>query len=172
MSTAHYSERQHFRQDWLWALLLVGSVPAAVLASVAVAVDSDLGTNVPLVIGGILVLVFSPLVLFYYANLQVEVRDEGLALRLWPLHLRARTIDCSEIESVRATEISPMGEFGGVGIRLQPTLYRWGIRFDGPIGYIVEGKRAVRIERAGGRDVVVTSTDPHALAETLERVCR
>jgi len=172
MSAVHYSERQYFRQDWLWALLLVGSVPAALLASVAVAVDSDPGTNVPLVIGVILVLVFSPLVLFYYANLDLEVRDDGLALRLWPLHLRSRTISCAEIESVRATEISPMGEFGGVGIRLQPTLYRWGISFDGPVGYIVKGKRAVRIERSEKRDIVVTSTDPSTLAETLEGVCR
>jgi len=172
VSTVHYSERQYFRQDWLWALLLVGSVPAALLASVAVAVDSDPGTNVPLVIGVILFLVFSPLVLFYYANLRVEVRDDGLALRLWPLHLRARTIPCEEIESVRPTEISPMSEFGGVGIRLNPTLYRWGIRFDGPIGYIVAGKRAVRIERTGGREIVITATDPHTLASALERVCR
>lgn len=172
MSTVHYSERQHFRQDWLWALLLVGSLPGALLASVAVAVDSDPGTNVPLMIGVILALVFSPLVAFYYANLRVEVRDDGLAVRLWPIHLRPRIISCAEIDSVRPTEISPMGEFGGVGIRLQPTLYRWGISFEEPVGYIVEGKRAVRIERAEGRDVVITSTDPSALAETLERVCR
>jgi hypothetical protein len=172
VSTVHYSERQHFRQDWLWALLLVGSVPAALLASVAIAVDSAPGTTVPLWIAVVLLLVFGPLVGFYYANLRIEVRDNGLSFRLWPIHLRARTITCEEIESIRATEISPMGEFGGVGIRLTPTLYRWGIRFDGPAGYIVEGKHAVRIERTDGREIVLTSTDPYTLARALERVCR
>jgi len=132
MSTVHYSERQYFRQDWLWALLLVGSVPAAVLASVAVAVDADPETNVPLVIGVILLLVFAPLALFYRANLRVEVRDDALHLRLWPLHLRPRTIDCANIESIRTDEISPMGEFGGVGIRLNPSVYRWGCRLRRP----------------------------------------
>jgi len=172
MSTVHYSERQYFRQDWLWALLLVGSVPAAVLASVAVAVDADPETNVPLVIGVILLLVFAPLALFYRANLRVEVRDDALHLRLWPLHLRPRTIDCANIESIRTDEISPMGEFGGVGIRLNPSVYRWGVDFDGPVGYVVTGGRAVRIERADGREIVITSTDPPAFASALERVCR
>lgn len=169
--TVHYSERQHFRQDWLWALLVVGSVPGAVLASVAVAVDSDPGTNVPLWIGVIFALVCSPLVAFYYATLRIEVREDGLALRLWPLHLRERTVDCTDVESVRAIEISPMGEFGGIGIRLNPTCYRWGVRFDEPLGYIVEGTGAVRIERAEQRDVVLTSKDARTLARTLERQC-
>lgn len=169
--TPDYSETQHFRQDWLWALLLFGSVPAALLAIVAIAVDSDPNTNVPLWIGVVIALVFGPLVGFYYATLRLEVDEDGLRIRLWPLHLRARTVPCSDIERVEVIDISPMGDFGGLGIRLQPTLYRWGVRFDGPIGYIVEGKEGVRIERKGNRDVVLTATDARTLARALERRC-
>jgi hypothetical protein len=33
-----------------------------------------------------------------------------------------------------------------------------GIRFDGPVGYSVDGRRAIRIERADGRSPVPTSS--------------
>jgi hypothetical protein len=63
-----------------------------------------------------------------------------------------------------------MGDFGGLGVRIQPTFYRWGIRFDGPVGYIVEGEQAVRITRANDTELVVTSTDPRKLVGTIERI--
>lgn len=168
--TTHHAETQYFRQDWLWALLIIGSVPAGLISVVAIVTDADPGTNVPLWVGFVLLVVVGPLVVFYRANLRIEVRDDALALRLWPFHLRTRTVDYDDIESITATEISPMGDFGGLGVRMQPTFYRWGVRFDGPVGYIVEGKRAVRIERRDGKTLVVTSTDPHTLARTVERV--
>jgi hypothetical protein len=138
----------------------------------AVAVDADAGTNSPLWAGVILAVVISPFVLLYWANLRIEAGDEALMLRLWPFHLRARRVPYAEIDSVTATEISPMADFGGLGVRIQPMFYRWGIRFDGPVGYIVEGTQAVRINRTDGRTLVVTSNDPHTLVRTIERVGR
>lgn len=169
-ATTHYEETQYFRQGWLWALLVISSVPAALLGTVAVVTDADPGTNVPLWVGIVLVVVFGPLVFFYRANLRIEARDTALLLRLWPFHLRARTVPYSGIESITATEISPLSDFGGVGVRLQPSLYRWGVRFDEPVGYIVTGKGAVRIERTDGKTLVVTATDPDALVQTVERL--
>jgi hypothetical protein len=162
-----YEERQRFRQGWLWALLLVSSVPASVLAVVAVL---SVGEGV-VWIGIILVLTVFPLILLFVAELRVTVREDGLALRLWPLHLTERTIPCGEITSVRRVDISPMGDFGGVGIRMNPTLYRWGVRFDGPLGYIVSGDEGVRIERENDGDIVLTSTDPRALRTALKQAC-
>ena len=168
--TTHYEEIQYFRQAWLWALLVISGVPVALLGIVSVVADADAGTNVPLQVAVVLAVVFGPFVLLYRANLRIEVRDDALILRLWPFHLRARRVSYEEIDSITATEISPMGDFGGLGVRLQPTFYRWGIHFDGPVGYIVEGKQAVQINRATGRTLVVTSTDPHALVRAIERI--
>jgi hypothetical protein len=168
----HYTEIQYFRQAWLWALLVIGGIPAALLGILSVAVDADAGMNVPMWIGLVLAVVFGPFVLLYRANLRIEVRDEALTLRLWPFHLRARRIPYGEIDSITATEISPMADFGGVGVRFQPSFYRWGIRFDGPVGYIVNGHQAIRIERAGKKSLVVTSMNPDTLVRTVERVGR
>jgi hypothetical protein len=171
-STTHYSEVQYFRQAWLWALLVVSGVPAASVGVVVVVADAGAGTNVPLWVGIVLAVVFGPVALLYRANLRIEARDDCLRLRLWPFHLRARTIPYEDVESITATEISPVGDFGGVGVRCRPSVYRWGVRVDGPVGYVVEGKRAVRIERRSGRTLVVTSVDPPALVRTVERLGR
>ncbi|ERH02633.1 MAG: hypothetical protein J07HN6_00671 [Halonotius sp. J07HN6] len=169
-ATTHYAETQYFRQAWLWALLVISSVPAALLGIVAIVTDADAGTNVPLWVGIVLAAVVGPLILFYRANLRIEARDTALRLRLWPFHLRSRTVSYSDIESITATEISPISDFGGVGVRLQPSVYRWGVRFDEPVGYIVNGKQAVRIERTDGKTLVVTATDPHALVRSVEQL--
>lgn len=170
-AVTHYSETQRFRQGWLWALLLVSAVPSGLLGIASITADSDPGTNVPLWTAVILLLVFGPLVVLYRSNLRIEVRDDGLALRLWPLHLRERTVPCTDVESVIVRDISAMSDFGGVGIRFSPRLYRWGVGVRDPVGYIVAGDQGVRVRRRDGPDVVLTSNDPRALAAALERAC-
>jgi hypothetical protein len=168
--TAHYEETQYFRQTWLWALLVISGVPAALLGIVGVVAEAGAGTNVPLWVAVIFAVVFGPFVILYRANLRIEARDDALMFRLWPFHLRARRVQYSEINSITTAEISPMGDFGGLGVRIRPTFYRWGIRFDGPVGYIVDGERAVRITRADASVLVVTSNNPHTLVRTVERI--
>jgi hypothetical protein len=148
---------------------VISGVPVALLGIVGIVADAGTGTNVLMWAAVVLAVVFGPFVLLY-PNLRIEAGDDALILRLWPFHLRARKVPYAEIELISTTEISPMGDFGGLGVRVQPTFYRWGIRFDGPVGYIVEGKRAVRITRTDASVLVVTSTDPHALVRTVERV--
>ena len=169
-STTHYKEIQYFRQAWLWALLIISGVPVTLLGIVSVFADADAGTNVPLLVAVVLVVAFGPFIILYRASLRIEVRDDALILRLWPFHHRARRILYEEIDSIATTEISPIADFGGIGVRIQPTFYRWGIRFDGPVGYIVEGKQAIRINRTNDTTLVVTSTDPHTLVRTIERI--
>jgi hypothetical protein len=134
--------------------------------------ESDAGTTVSMWIELVLPVAFGPFVLLYRANLRIEARDNDLMLRLWPFHLRARTIPYKDMDSITITEISPITDFGGVGVRFQPSFYRWGIRFDGPVGYIVDGRQAVRIERVGEKSLVVTSMEPHTVVRTVERVGR
>lgn len=172
MDAPRYSERQYFRQGWLWALLLVSSLPAALLGVVAVLDGAGgLTATATLWIGVVVLLVVGPLIGFYHARLEVSVREDGLVVRLWPLQLRRRRVPCTDIEAVRWVEVSPMADFGGVGVRRHFSLYRWGLRIDEPVGYVVAGDRGVRIDRREGRDLVVTSEDPAALLAALEEVC-
>ncbi|WP_340098615.1 hypothetical protein [Salinibaculum salinum] len=172
MSTILFEERQHFRQDWLWALLIVSTLPAFIL--VVVVVVDDAGGLTPEVyptLASLTVLLWGPLVIFYKAVFVTEVRTDGLYLKLWPLHLSFRHVPCTEMRSHEPTSFSPVGEYGGIGVRHNPTFYRWGVSFEEPKAYIADGGEGTRIERADSRPLVVGTQQPQELHAALERAC-
>lgn len=64
-----------------------------------------------------------------------------------------------------------MGDYGGIGIRHNPTVYRWGVSFDGPKVYIAEGGDGVRIARVDARPSVVGGQRPREMHAALQRAC-
>lgn len=143
MSEPSFTERQRFRQWWIWALL--GGVALAMLLAGPAA---WLG-----------VAALTPIGAFVYSlRLRTEVRDDGVYYRLWPLHRSFRRIEWAEIERYEAETYHPIREFGGWGVRWAP----------GRIAYTVSGNRGVRIERGEGRTVLLGSQRPEAFAEAIE----
>ena len=172
MNTTLFEERQHFRQDWLWALLIVSTFPAYVLVVVALVDDAGgLTADLYPLLAGVTVAMWGPLLVFYKAVLVTEVRTDGVYLKLWPLHLSFRHIPCETIDFHERESFSPMGEYGGIGIRHNPTIYRWGVSFEDPKAYIAEGGEGVRIDRRDARPIVVGTQRPEELSAALKRVC-
>jgi hypothetical protein len=172
MTEPRFREVQRFRQDWLWALLIFSSLPAYILVVVVVVDDAGgLGPDVYPTLAGVTVLVWGPLVVFYRAALVTEVRSDGLYLKLWPLHLSFRRVACGDMSTYETVSFSPMGDFGGIGVRHNPTLYRWGVSFDGPKAYVASGGDGVQIERVSARPLIVGTQRPTELQAALERTC-
>ena len=89
---------------------------------------------------------------------RVRVTPEGFAARAllgWP---RA-TIPLDEIESARAVDISPFGEFGGWG---------WRIAADGRTGIIMRRGSAIEITRRDRRPFIVTIDGAEEAAALLK----
>lgn len=89
---------------------------------------------------------------------RVRVTPEGFAARAllgWP---RA-TIPLDEIESARAVDISPFGEFGGWG---------WRIAVDGRTGIIMRRGSAIEITRRDRRRFIVTIDGAEDAAALLQ----
>ncbi len=172
MSTTLFTERQHFRQDWLWALMLISTVPAYGLIVVVLVDDAGgFGPDLYPTLAGATLLMWGPLVVFYKAALVTEVRTDGLYLKLWPLHLSFRHVACGDIEAVERESFSALGEYGGIGVRHNPTFYRWGVSFEGPKAYIAEGGDGVRVDRRDRRPLLVGTQRPGELHAALERAC-
>lgn len=157
-----FKEVQRFRQWWLWVIVL--SVPGVCLYGIIqqIVFDRPFG-NDPLSDGGLLAVagVFGgglPL-LFYAVNLTVEVRSDGLYIRYFPFHLRFRRIPFDTIARAEARTYSPLGEFGGWGIR-------WGKQGK---AYSVSGNRGVQLEFRNGRKLLIGSKRAEELAEALAR---
>ncbi|WP_224269984.1 hypothetical protein [Haloprofundus salinisoli] len=144
---ATFRELQRFRQRWLWLLLGGGFAFSLLLGPVSV-----IGFAVFAAVG----------LLLYNARLETEVRDDGVYVRFAPVHRSPRRISWEELVSAEATSYSPIGEFGGWGIRWRP----------GTVAYSVSGSEAVRIERTGNRDVIVGSQRAAEFAEAIDRARR
>ncbi|QCJ47475.1 hypothetical protein [Haloprofundus sp. MHR1] len=142
-----FREVQRFRQRWLWLLLGGGFAFSLLLGPVSI-----LGFAVFAAVG----------LLLYNARLETEVRDDGVYVRFAPFHRSPRRIAWEEITSAEATAYSPIGEFGGWGVRWRP----------GAVAYSVSGSEAVRIERTDDRDVVVGSERAAEFAAAIARARR
>lgn len=92
------------------------------------------------------------------ASFRVQVTPEGFAARAllgWP---RIR-IPLAEVESARAVEISPFGEFGGWG---------WRIAVDGRTGIVMRRGSAIEVSRNGRRPFIVTIDGAEEAAALLQ----
>jgi hypothetical protein len=88
---------------------------------------------------------------------RVRVSAEGLSVRS-AVGFPRFSYPLAEITAAKATTVSPLGEFGG-----------WGLRFGGAgrFGIIVQSGTALEVTREGGKGVVVTVDDAQTAAAVL-----
>ena len=155
-----YRETQHFRQLWLWALVLFIALLSIYGAFQQLILGKPFGNNpAPDSVMVILAIIFGivlPLFMFT-TNLTTEVHDDGLYIRFFPFHLSFRRIAIEEIRRFEVCTYSPIKDYGG-----------WGIRF-GRKGkaYNVSGNRGVKLELSNGKRLLIGSQKPEELAEAL-----
>ncbi len=158
-----FREVQHFRQLWLWFIVL--SISGTSMYSVVeqLILGRPFGNNpapdvLVLVIGVVFGLALPTL--FYAMNLTTEVRSDGLYYRLSPFHWSFQRIGASDIRNYESVLYRPLRNYGG-----------WGIRY-GPSGkaYNVSGNRGVRVELMDGRRILIGSQEPEQLAAALRQV--
>jgi len=145
-----YSEKQRFRQWWIWVLILptpmvclwgmfqqiilgvpFGNAPANDLFLILIAVVFGLG--LPLFI--------------YKAGLDTEVTDREVRIRFRPIHRDWVRYDFDQIENVEVHIYNPIRDYGG-----------WGIRY-GRLGkaYNVSGNAGVLVTLKNGTRVLIGS---------------
>ncbi|SIR97219.1 hypothetical protein SAMN05421858_4866 [Haladaptatus litoreus] len=140
-----YREVQRFRQWWIWTLLTSIALLMLVLGPVSV-------------IG--LALVGAIAAFVYSIRLTTEVRNDGIYVKMWPLHQSFRRVSWSEIERYEAKTYDPIREFGGWGIRWTP----------GKIAYNVSGNRGVWIQRTNGRDILIGTQHVEKFVTAIDEV--
>ena len=158
-----YRETQHFRQLWLWALVLFTALLSLYGAFQQLIMGEPFGSNpAPDSVMVILAMIFGiglPLFMFT-TNLTTEVHSDGLYFRFFPFHLSLRRIAIEEIGGFEVCTYSPIKDYGG-----------WGIRY-GRKGkaYNVSGNRGVKLELSNGKRLLIGLQKPEELAEALSLV--
>jgi hypothetical protein len=134
-----------------WVIILLSGVVAVATAIVAFVIA--LRGAWPLAI----VPVILALSILGTASWRVRVDSDGLTVRPtlgWPQY----RVALRDVETAATTNVVPLGEFGGFGIR-------WGL--GKRLGIITRGGEALEVQRRDGRAIVVTVDDAATAAGLL-----
>jgi hypothetical protein len=95
--------------------------------------------------------------LLLYGGQRVTVTRERVEVRLGLLGLRLLRVPLSEMAGVEVRSFSPLGDFGG-----------WGIRYGrGTHAFFWRGNRGVQVRTNGGRQYLIGSDDAERLAAVI-----
>ena len=145
-----FSERQRFRQWWLWSLILIAPGISVWAVIQQVVIGFPFGDNpVPdYLLMTLLIVVGGGLPLFMYtAGLDTEVGDSGLSVRFRPFHFRPLHFYFCSIATAERQTYSPLKDYGG-----------WGIRYGGNgKAYNVSGNKGVLLQFKDGRTLLIGS---------------
>lgn len=144
-----YRESQKFNQWWLWLILLLTTVFVGWAGYQEFLAGMPLW-QVALGFGIYAVLALIPMAL---VTLKTTITEDGLEVRFWPF-IRKRIFK-SEIKDIYVRSYSPIGEYGG-----------WGIRF-GSNGraYNMMGNRGLQLELHSGEKILIGTQNPEELSD-------
>ena len=154
-----FLEHQSFGKKW-WPLLL----PSAL---VPVAITLYHWQQAPalhwfelLPLAGILLAVWG---LFFALRLRTRITQEGIYVQFWPFHWKALFFPWEKIEKAYVRSYSPMGEYGG-----------WGLRYGFSKGkaYNVWGCKGLQLEFSDGKKLLIGTQRPEELENTLQEAGR
>jgi hypothetical protein len=159
MNDVRFHEVQRFRQWWLWALLLLIATGAWGWFLAQVVLGLEVGPKTaPDWSVAVMAAVFGTAMPLWFVWLAMEttVDSREVRLRFWPL--ADVRVPRAQVASVEAVTYSPIGEYGGWGVR-------WGGRRNWC--YNVSGDRGVRVTRTDGSLILIGSQHADELAEAI-----
>lgn len=138
-----YQELQRFSRRWVLLLLGATAIPLVLLGPLSIVGWAIWGT----------VAVF-----LLSIRLRTEVRDDGVYVKLWPIHWSFRHTPWTDIERSEPTDYNSVMRFGGWGLRMTPN----------EVAYNVGGGNGVLIERAAQRSVIIGSERADAFHKAIQ----
>jgi len=161
--TANFIETQKFRQWWLWLILLIINIFSlmAVYGQEAGDVESGLLDRRPTRSVLALAVTLAISVLFAIMKLETHIVRDGIKVRFFPFHIKYKTFSWDSISGARVRCYSPIGEFGGWGLRI-------GIGSRGS-AYNVSGNKGLQLEFKNGKKLLIGTNKASQLEIAIKR---
>lgn len=157
-----FSEKQRFNQWWIWTILI--GVNGLMLFGVLQQLlfgrqfgDTPMN-NTALVIVTVLSILVSSLIFVF--RLETEITNEGINVRFFPF-ISARHYPWYTISRSFVRKYSPLGEYGGWGIR-------FGI-FGKGTAFNVSGNQGLQLVFIDDKKLLIGTNKPEELTEALMR---
>lgn len=151
------------KQDPWWFRLICLLSGALLLfgAYVWVSVGTPHISEAPLIFYPVLIIMLLAALnmLLFYGGMREIITHDRLEVRMGFPGILVLRIKLADITEVVVHEFSPMGDFGG-----------WGIRFNREMkAYCLSGHRGVKLRATNGKQYLVGADDPEALATALKQ---
>jgi len=161
-----FSERQHFKQFWLWALLL--TINAIFIYGLASQVffghpfsDKPIRNDLLLfVTSGTLMFTL----LFVFLRLDTKIQKDGVYYRFLPFQLSFKNISWDRISKSYVRQYKPISEYGGWGIRIG--FFGKGKAFN------VSGNKGLQLDYDNGKKLLIGTQLPEEIKQVLQQLGR
>lgn len=159
-----FSEKQYFRQWWLW-LILIGCNALFLFMFIAQVIGGQPIGDQPmsdwgLTLSCILFLLMS--VWFYTLHLETIITKDEIRVRFFPFQLAYRTIAWEDLSEAFVRQYDPLGEFGGWGLRLG--LFGRGRALN------VSGNKGIQLIFKNGSKLLIGTREPEQAALVLRKM--
>jgi hypothetical protein len=153
-----FDESQRFNQWWIWAIIL-GVIGVSLYASIETIQMGDSlfnWTNFSVIIP-----VFIIPALFYFLKLKTKVEENGIYVRFIPFHLKEIFISWDQLDECYIRTYSPLGEYGGWGIK-------YGLGGAGKV-YNVSGNQGLQLVFNDGSRLLIGTQKPEEFQEIVKK---
>lgn len=154
-----FLEVQGFTQWWLWVIIygVLGSLFYSTYQSYEVTGSIFQTDTLSLVLMSILLPV-----LFYSLKLKTRITSDGIYVRFVPFHWKEKFISFSELSDCYVRQYSPIGEFGGWGIK-------YGLGGAGKV-YNVSGNMGLQLVFKNGSKLLIGSQRSDEIQKVLSEL--
>lgn len=161
---ALFTERQSFRQWWLWVILAGVNGLFLYALVVQVGLGRPVGDRPASDTGLLAMFGLMALLTWFLASLRLETRitDEAVMFRFHPLQRQWRVHAWKDIRSASIRTYSPLREYGGWGIRL-------GLGGRGT-AYNVSGDQGMQLVLNNGKKILLGTARPNELQAVLQKL--
>lgn len=157
-----FTERQRFNQWWLW-IILFGINGLFLFGIIVLFLNGQLfsdntGANISLLFPFIFTLLLA--LLFLIFRLDTRITKEKIYVRFYPLQLKYKEYKWSEISKCTIRHYSPIGEYGG-----------WGLRGFGENKAInIPGNQGLQLDFVNNKKLLIGTNKTKELTEALEKI--
>lgn len=157
-----FTEKQKFRQWWVWTILL-GINGLFILGFIKqILFRQQFGDNPMSDKGLIIFMLFMFLFTFLFSQigLETQITNKGIAIRFLLFERNYKLFKWSEISKYYIRQYRPLMEYGG-----------WGIKYGNRgTAYNVYGNKGIQLEFLDGRNILIGTNKPEEAQAILDSI--
>lgn len=151
MSKRIFEEQQRFTQPLIWVAM---AMAIGVSVYRFIQENGDEGFITPFIILGVVI------ILLLSIRLKTRIDEQGIHVQMFPFHLKYVTYSWSELYDAEVVTYSPMGDYGGWGVRVS-------LRGKGK-AFNVKGDKGIKITTADGKTRMIGTQQEDEARRAIE----